>query len=189
MFRNITGSANLPQELVEAQDLSGEDPGTDEDAGHQTQEAPEVLGSDLTQVHGHHTEGYAWAGTWGEGMVRVSSTQQTGAEYAYGVAVGFVNGNIVPCVFVCTVCLCVCVGRGGSCVLPECIPVMKRPMMTISGEPHILLKPMSDPAINTSTVEFTTVPFLITHTHAHTHTHTHTHTPAHTYWCYVVHLS
>lgn len=49
--------------------------------------------------------------------------------------------------------------------LPEWIPVMKRPMMTISGEPQILLKPMSEPAINTSTVEFTTVPFLHKHTH------------------------
>lgn len=52
---------------------------------------------------------------------------------------------------------CVCV--------PEWIPVMKRPMMTISGEPQILLKPMSVPPINTSTVVFTTVPFLKVHTH------------------------
>ncbi len=32
--------------------------------------------------------------------------------------------------------------------------------MTISGEPQILLNPMSDPAKNTSTVELTTDPFL-----------------------------
>lgn len=44
--------------------------------------------------------------------------------------------------------------------------MIKRPKMTISGEPQILLKPMSEPAINTSTVVFTTVPFLKAHTHA-----------------------
>lgn len=44
--------------------------------------------------------------------------------------------------------------------IPECIPVIKRPKMTISGEPQILLNPMSDPAKNTSTVELTTDPFL-----------------------------
>lgn len=43
---------------------------------------------------------------------------------------------------------------------------MNRPMMTISGEPQILLKPMRAPAINTSTVVFTTVPFLEEHAHA-----------------------
>ena len=85
MFPNIPGSANLPQELMEAQDLSGEDPGTDEDAGHEAEEASEVLGSDLPQVHRNHTEGYAWARTWGEDTVRVSSTQQTGRECAYRV--------------------------------------------------------------------------------------------------------
>lgn len=53
-------------------------------------------------------------------------------------------------------------GRGVC--LPEWIPVMKRPKMIISGEPQVLLKPMSAPAINTSTVVFTTVPFLTTHT-------------------------
>lgn len=40
---------------------------------------------------------------------------------------------------------------------------MKRPMMTISGEPHVLLRPMSIPPINTRTVVFTTVPFLKEH--------------------------
>ncbi len=52
--------------------------------------------------------------------------------------------------------------------------------MTISGELQILLKPMNDPAINTNTVVFTTVPFLKEHTqtHRHTDTHTHTHTQA-----------
>lgn len=38
--------------------------------------------------------------------------------------------------------------------------MMKRPKMTISGELQILLKPMSEPAKNTSTVVFTIVPFL-----------------------------
>lgn len=44
--------------------------------------------------------------------------------------------------------------------VPECIPVMKRPMMIISGTPTCLLKPMSPPATNTSTVLFTSVPLL-----------------------------
>ena len=41
---------------MEAQDLSGEDPSADEDAGHEAQKAPEVFGSDFSQVHGHHTQ-------------------------------------------------------------------------------------------------------------------------------------
>lgn len=51
--------------------------------------------------------------------------------------------------------------------VPEWIPVTKRPMMTISGELQILLKPMSELAMNTSTVVFTTVPFLKVHTQPH----------------------
>lgn len=48
--------------------------------------------------------------------------------------------------------------------LPECIPVMKRPKMTIAGILHHLLKPMRPAPINTSTVALTSVPFLFGHT-------------------------
>lgn len=44
--------------------------------------------------------------------------------------------------------------------VPECIPVIKRPMMIISGTPICLLKPMSPPATNTRNVLFTSVPLL-----------------------------
>lgn len=44
--------------------------------------------------------------------------------------------------------------------VPECIPVMKRPMMIISGIPMCRLKPMSPPATNTRIVLFTSVPLL-----------------------------
>lgn len=50
--------------------------------------------------------------------------------------------------------------------LPECIPVMKRPTMIISGDPHNRLKPISPPPIKTRTVLCTSVPFLeISKTH------------------------
>lgn len=44
--------------------------------------------------------------------------------------------------------------------LPECIPVMKRPKMTIAGILQALLKPIRAPPRNTSKVDLTTVPFL-----------------------------
>lgn len=52
--------AHLAQHLWEAQDLGRENPQADEDAGHESQKAPQVLGSDFSQVEGHHTETDTW---------------------------------------------------------------------------------------------------------------------------------
>lgn len=41
---------------MEPQDLSNEDSKTNVDAGNEAQKASQVLGSNLTKVHGHHTE-------------------------------------------------------------------------------------------------------------------------------------
>lgn len=41
---------------MESQDLSDEDSETDVNAGNEAQEASQVLGSDLTEIHRHHTE-------------------------------------------------------------------------------------------------------------------------------------
>lgn len=48
--------------------------------------------------------------------------------------------------------------------LPECTPVMKRPIMTMAGILQALLKPIRAPPIKTSTVALTRVPFLRGHT-------------------------
>lgn len=47
---------DLPQELVEAEDLRQEDTSADEDARYQTQEASQVLWRNLTQIHRNHAE-------------------------------------------------------------------------------------------------------------------------------------
>lgn len=41
---------------MEPQDLSDEDPETNVDAGNEAQEASQVLGGDLTEVHRHNAE-------------------------------------------------------------------------------------------------------------------------------------
>lgn len=48
--------------------------------------------------------------------------------------------------------------------LPECTPVMKRPIMTMAGILQALLKPIRAPPIKTSTAALTRVPFLCGHT-------------------------
>lgn len=52
--------AYLTQQLWQAQDLSRENPQADEDAGHEAQETPQVLGGNFTQIEGHHTETDTW---------------------------------------------------------------------------------------------------------------------------------
>lgn len=67
--------AHLSQQLWEAQDLCKENPQADEDAGHEAQETPQVLGGDFSQVEGYHAEtdtwgeqeGPGWKRQWGEG--------------------------------------------------------------------------------------------------------------------------
>lgn len=46
----------LSQQFMESQDLSNEDSKTNVNAGNEAEEASQVLGGDLTEVHGHHTE-------------------------------------------------------------------------------------------------------------------------------------
>lgn len=48
--------------------------------------------------------------------------------------------------------------------LPEYNPVMKRPIMTIAGILHALLRPIRAPPINTNTLARTSVPFLFANT-------------------------
>lgn len=114
---------------MQAQDLSQENPSANENAGHEPQEASQVFRSDLSQVHGHHTERDTW-------KMEMRKAYQS----------PFMSYFAIPAFF--------------TWDIPECIPVTKRPKMTISGEPQILLNPMRDAAKNTSTVELTTVPFL-----------------------------
>lgn len=52
--------AHLAQQFRQAQDLGRENPQADEDAGHEAQESPQVLGSNFSQVEGHHTETDTW---------------------------------------------------------------------------------------------------------------------------------
>lgn len=51
---------HLPQKFMQAQDLSWENPSTNENAGHEPQEASQVFGSDLSKVHGHHAKRDTW---------------------------------------------------------------------------------------------------------------------------------
>lgn len=121
----------LPQKFMQAQDLSWENTSANENAGHEPQEASQVFRSDLSQVHGHHAERDTW-------KMEMKKAYQSSLMTCFAIPLyAFLSWSI-----------------------PECIPVTKRPKMTISGDLQILLNPMRDAAKNTSTVELTTVPFL-----------------------------
>jgi len=60
--------AHLAQQLWEAQDLREENSQADEDAGHEAQETPQVLGGNFSQVEGHHAETDTWEGAGGTGV-------------------------------------------------------------------------------------------------------------------------
>lgn len=59
--------AHLTQQFWEAQGLGRENPQADEEAGHEAQESPQILGSDFSQVEGHHTETDTWGAQEGLG--------------------------------------------------------------------------------------------------------------------------
>lgn len=60
--------AHIAQQLREAQDLREENPQADENAGHEAQKTPQVLGGNFSQVEGDHAETDTWGETGETGM-------------------------------------------------------------------------------------------------------------------------
>ncbi len=50
----------LSQKFMQAQDLSKENPSTNENAGYEPQKASQIFRSNLSQIHGHHAERDTW---------------------------------------------------------------------------------------------------------------------------------